>query len=177
MTETNKLLLAAARLAGKKVDAKKRETRSMVEPWWKRRLSGQIAKLRKDLSRLDKWKSSQLKSMAEKEQLEYRYKVKKKGIGIVIEKLKQRVVTKAAKMKRYEERVEHYRQNRMYQWNQKRLLERLENKESSHEVRPAAQESKKFWSNIWENPAYHNEEAKLLKDKETDLINVKNRMK
>ena len=39
LTETNKLMLAAARLAGKKVGAKKRETTSMVEPWWKRRLN------------------------------------------------------------------------------------------------------------------------------------------
>ena len=49
LTETNKLLLAAAHLAGKKVGAKKRETTSMAEPWWKQRLNGQIAKLRKDL--------------------------------------------------------------------------------------------------------------------------------
>ena len=134
LTETNKLLLAAARLAGKKVGAKKRETTSMAEPWRKRRLNGQIAKLRRDLSRLDKWKSNQLKSMAVKEQVETRYKVKKKGIGVVIEELKQRVVAKAAKVKRYEGRVEQYRQNRMYQSNQKRLFERLENKERSNEV-------------------------------------------
>ena len=173
LTETNKLLLAAARLAGKKVGAKKRETTSMAEPWWKRRLNGQIAKLRKDLSRLDKWKSNQLKSMAVKEQLETRYKVKKKGIEVVIEELKQRVVAKAAKVKRYEGRVEQYRQNRMYQSNQKRLFERLENKERSNEVSPDTQENKKFWSDIWDNPASHNEQAKWLKDIETDLINVK----
>ena len=87
----------------------------MVEPWWKRRLNGQIAKLRKDLSRLDKLKSNQLKSMAATKQLETRYEVKKKGIGVVIEELKQRVVAKAAKVKRYEGRVEQCRQNRMYQ--------------------------------------------------------------
>ena len=173
LTETNKLLLAAACLAGKKVGAKKRETTSMAEPWWKRRLNGQIAKLRKDLSRLDKWKSNQLKSMAVKEQLETRYKVKKKGIGVVIEELKQQVVAKAAKVKRYEGRVEQYRQNRMYQSNQKRLFERLENKERSNEVSPDTQENKKFWSDIWDNPASHNEQAKWLKDIETDLINVK----
>ena len=153
--------------------AKKRETTSMAEPWWKRRLSGQIAKLRKDLSRLDKWKSNQLKSMAVKEQLETRYKVKKKGIGVVIEELKQRVVAKAAKVKRYEGREEQYRQNLMYQSNQKRLFERLENKERSNEVSPEAQENKKFWSDIWDNPASHNEQAKWLKNIETDLINVK----
>ena len=128
LTETNKLMLAAACLAGKKVGAKKRETTSMVEPWWKRRLNGQIAQLRKDLSRLDKWKSNQLKSMAVGEQLETTYKVKKKGIGVVIEELKQRVIAKAAKVRRYEGRLEQYRQNRMYQSNQKRLFERLESR-------------------------------------------------
>ena len=88
LTETNKLLLAATRLAEKKVGAKKRETRSMVEPWWKRKLNGQIAKLRKDLSWLNKWKSNQLKSMAVREKLEERYKVTKKGIDVAIEELK-----------------------------------------------------------------------------------------
>ena len=91
----------------------------------------------------------------------------------MIEELKQRVVAKAAKVKRYEGRVEQYRQNRMFQSNQKRLFERLENKERSDEVRPEAQESKKFWSDIWDNAASHNEQAKWLKDIETDLINVK----
>ena len=61
----------------------------------------------------------------------------------------------------------------MYQSNQKRLFERLENKETTNEVRHEAQESKQFWSDIWDNPAYHKEEAKWLKDIEIDLINVK----
>lgn len=108
-----------------------------------------------------------------REQLDARYKVTKKGINVVIEELKQRVVAKAAKVKRYDGRVEQYRQNRMYQSNQKRLFERIENKARLDDAIPDAEESKKFWSDIWDNPAYHNEEAKWLKDIEMELTNVR----
>ena len=50
-----------------------------------------------------KWKSKQLKRIIVREQLETRYKLRKKGIGVVNEELKQRVVAKA---RRYEGTVD-----------------------------------------------------------------------
>ena len=42
-----------------------------------------------------------------------KYKVKEKGISKVMEELKQRLLVKASKLKRYEQRIEQYRINRM----------------------------------------------------------------
>ena len=42
-------------------------------------------------------------------------------MGVVIEKLKQRIVATAAKVRRYQERVNRFRQNRMLQNNQKQF--------------------------------------------------------
>ena len=38
-----------------------------------------------------------------------KYRVKEKGLKTVMEELKQRMLTKSAKVKRYEERIEQFR--------------------------------------------------------------------
>ena len=40
--------------------------------------------------------------------------MKKKGLNVVIDELKQQVAAKAEKLRRYEQRVQQYRQNRMF---------------------------------------------------------------
>ena len=51
-------------------------------------------------------KNQKLKELYEK------YRVKKKGLKTVIEELKQRMLAKGAKVKRYEQRIEKFRQKR-----------------------------------------------------------------
>ena len=62
LTETNRLLIAAAHLTASKLGVKKKEVRMHTEPAWRRRLNGKIAKLRKDVSRLEKWKTQALRN-------------------------------------------------------------------------------------------------------------------
>ena len=52
--------------------------------------------------------------------------MKDKGLTVMTEELKQRAVGTSAKLTRYEERTEHYVQNKMFQTNQAKLSERLE---------------------------------------------------
>ena len=68
----------------------------------------------------------------------------RKGVKTVIEEFKQRMVAKSAKLKRYENRIEQFRQNRMFGWDQKKFYNEL-NKSSnfSNEI-PNAEESTKF---------------------------------
>ena len=75
-----------------------------TEPAWRRKLNGKVAKLRKDVSQLEKWKMQALRNNGLKEQLERTYNVKKKGIGVVIEEIKQRISATAAKIRRYDSR-------------------------------------------------------------------------
>ena len=59
--------------------------------------------------------------------LEEKYKIRTKGITTVIEELEQRVLAKIAKVKRYEQRVKQYRQNRLFQSDKKRFYVELNN--------------------------------------------------
>ena len=68
ITDTNRIILAAsnvvADLVGMKKGKKKNET-----PMWKMRLLRQIAEMRKDVSRVEKWKKGKLKSEGLKDHL------------------------------------------------------------------------------------------------------------
>ena len=116
-------------------------------PWWKRRLNAQIKELRKEISKLEVLKGRTLKSEATEERLWNKYKVKQKGLRTVMEELKQRVTAKSKKIKRYQGRVNQYRQNRMYCNNQKMFFERLD-KDKSNDVIPDGNETKTVWKKI-----------------------------
>ena len=68
-------------------------------------------------------------------------------MGAVIEELKQRIVAIAAKIRRYQERVNRFRQNRTFQNNQKKQFYRELNQEGERydDDQPDAEKSKKFW--------------------------------
>ena len=76
----------------------------------------------------------------------------KKGLPVVLEELKQMVLAKSQKIRRYQDRTVHYKQNRMYQSNQKRLFEKIETMETDNTITLDADENKAFWGNIWDNP-------------------------
>ena len=75
-----------------------------------------------------------------------KYGIKRKGLTTVIEELKQRLLAKAAKIKRYGDRITQYRQNRMFAVEQKKVYKELNGGARGECVIPDAEESKKFWS-------------------------------
>ena len=95
------------------------------EPRLKKRIKDNINLMRKDLSRLDRWSKDELHNEGTKIQLGNRYKVKDKGLTVVTEELKERIVATSSKLRKYEARAEQYVQ-RMFQTNQGKLFERLE---------------------------------------------------
>ena len=60
-------------------------------------------------------KKQKMKELYEK------YRVKRKGLKTVIEELKQRMLAKSAKVKRYEQRIEQFRQNRVFDLDKRRF--------------------------------------------------------
>ena len=72
--------------------------------------------------------------------------IKRKGLTTVIEELKQRLLSKAAKIKRYGDRITQYRQNQMFATEQKKVYKELNGVSSGENVIPDAEESKKLWS-------------------------------
>ena len=78
------------------------------------------------------------------------------------EELKQRMFAKSAKVRRYQQRTEQFRQNRMFDFDQKKMYAVF----NGDGVRPSdvtnAEESKRFWSDIWRVGKGHNEKAEWL---------------
>ena len=64
-------------------------------------------------------KKQKIKELYEK------YRVKRKGLKTVIEELKQRMLAKSEKVKRYEQRIEQFRQNSIFDFDQKKIYAEL----------------------------------------------------
>ena len=93
-----------------------------------------------------------------------KYRVKQKGLKAVIEELKQRMLAKSAKVKRCEQRIEQFRQNRNFDRDQKKIYAESNGNGIRSNGVPNAEECTKFWGNIWGVRKEHNREAEWLKD-------------
>ena len=80
---------------------------------------------------------------------ETQHNIKKKGMRTVIEEMKLRLNTKIAKLKRYEERVNQYKINRMFAQNQTKVYQQMDGiRNNINNEKPYAVESKIFWRNM-----------------------------
>ena len=90
--------------------------------------------------------------------LSKKYENDEKGLLLVIEELKQRLQTKAAKFKRYEQRINQYRQNRLF--NTDKFFHEIDETVRQDKVVPNVEESLRFWGDIWsDGDKHHNKEA------------------
>ena len=90
-------------------------------------------------------------------------------MGVVIEELK-RIVVIAAKVRRYQESIDRFRQNKMFQNNQRQFYWELNQEgERCDDNQPDAEESKKYWGDIWSKSVGHNRDAKWLKDLQSEV--------
>ncbi|XP_063598714.1 uncharacterized protein LOC134775182 [Penaeus indicus] len=162
---TNNSIKACTILIGRKVGLKpyRKRANEMKEPWWKRRIKVSIKEIRKHINILERKERGDLKRMEKYKQLEQKYRIKRKGLKVVLEELKQRFKAKSMKIKRYEQRIERYKINRLFQQDQKRVYQQLGGKVNSNE-KPDAIESKRFWSNIWDNKVDHKKDAEWLRE-------------
>ena len=72
-----------------------------------------MTNLRRHINRLKTKRREETggKGKRKTKKLNAKYRVRKKGINLVIEKLKQRLIVKITKVKRYEQRITQFRQN------------------------------------------------------------------
>ena len=79
--------------------------------------------MQKDVNILEGLKKGKIGTRKESKAklVEEKYRVKRKGLTAVIEKLQQRVLAKAAKISRYEQRIQQYRINRLFKVDQKKV--------------------------------------------------------
>ena len=89
------------------------------------------------------------------------------------EELKQRLHAKTAKLKRYEERVNQYKINRIFVQNQERVYQQMDGVRNINNEKPNTEESKQFWSNIWDNEKEHERNAEWLRELRAEKDNMK----
>ena len=87
------------------------------------------------------------------------YRVKRKGYNRAAEGLKQRIKAKAATLKRYKNRVNHYRQNKLFQSNQSKFYQELDGKSHEENIITDKKKTREFLSGIWEKNVKHNKNA------------------
>ena len=166
ITKTNELFNAGAVVVANRLGVKIDKVAWKKEPMWKRRLQNKIKALRKDLSQLEASKDQDISNFRHWEKLERKYSIRVKRLTVVIEKLKQRV-------RRYQGWVDSYRQNRLFENNQRQFYRELDQEEEKCDGdQPVAEDSKQFWGNIWSQSADHKKDAKWLQDLRSE-VNVK----
>ena len=128
---TNRLGVNIDKVAGRK------------EPMWKGRLQNKIKELRKDVSQLEASKDKGISNFRHWERLERKYSIRVKRLNVVIEELKQRITAIAAKVRRYQGWVDSYRQNRLFENNQRQFYRELDQEEKRcDDDQPVAEELK-----------------------------------
>ena len=105
--------------------------------------------------------------------LREKYKVTEKGYNVVIEELKQRITANSMKIKRYDDRCDQFRQNRLFTSNQQKLFQELEENKGEILIVTEDERSKSFWSSIWSESKVYNDQADWLNDIEENLGTIK----
>ena len=126
ITETNIVLRAAGNVVAEMVGHKTRNPKENRAPHWRRRILEKQKVLRKDLGPLNRMKSNELQNEGTKSELERKYCIEEKGIVMVHEEVQQRLVATGAKLESYGNRTEQYRQNCLFESNQNKLFNELD---------------------------------------------------
>ena len=174
ITQTNNLIKAAGVWVADQLGLKKSEGRKKKDPWWKRRIEEDIKQLQKDINILERVKNGHIGACKEGKAklVKEKYGVKRKGLTTVIEELKQRILAKAAKLSRYEQRIQQYRIKGLFKVDHKKVYNEFNGQtESSNKDIPNAEESRTFWSGIWSVEKEYNNQAKWRGDLMEEMVN------
>ena len=97
--------------------------------------------LRKDLSQLEASKDKDISNSRHCERLERKYSIRGKRLNVVIKELKQRITAIAATVTRYQGQIDSYRQNRLFENNQRQFYRQLDQEEERcDDDQPVAEE-------------------------------------
>ena len=171
ITKTNEMFYAGAFVVTNRLGVKIDKVVGRKKPMWNRRLQNKIKELRKDLSQLEASEDKGVSNFRHKERLERKYSFRVKRLNVIIVELKQRITAIAAKVRRYQGRVDSYRKNRLFENNQRQFYWELDQEEERcDDDQPVAEESKQFWGDIWSQSENHKKDAKWLQDFRSEVI-------
>ena len=170
ITKTNELFYAGAFVVTNRLGVNIDKVAGRKEPMWKRRLQNKSKGLRKGLSQLEASKGKGISNFRHWERLERKYSIRVKKLNVVIEELKQRITAITAKVRRYQGQVDSYKQNRLFENNQRQFYRILsQEEERCDDDQPVAEESKQFLENIWSQSEDHKKHVKWLQDLRSEV--------
>ena len=79
---------------------------------------------------------------------EWKRKHEKKRVQL--EKINQNILAKEGSLKRYRQSVNQYRQNRIFQNNERNFFPKLGGHDTKIYQQPDAKETERFWTKIWQ---------------------------
>ena len=82
-----------------------------------------------------------------------------------------RLLAVGTKLERYDNRTEQYMQNQLFESNQTRLFNELEETQRANVI-PDAEESRWFWSDIWDQVVTHRKTTDWLRKVEIQLAEL-----
>ena len=174
ITDTMKLIKAVIITVAEEMglelanEPKKKQTKRI--PPWKYRMEKTIKSKRSDLSQLSEMKHGKMKNGKIMEYLTRKYLSDGKRIEEQIEIMKQEITALKSRNERYTARCEFYRQNKLFETNQKRFYDNLTKKPENDDEKKSPDKKKvvEFWNKIWGNTNKHNSDAEWIKEVEDD---------
>ena len=122
ITESNNLIKAASVWVARQLGLKRPMRGKKVEPWWERKIEEDIKGISREVNIREREERGEIKSKRKVKEPENKYSIKRKGLTLVLEELKQKLLAKSAKIKQYEQRITQYKQNRLFETDQKNGL-------------------------------------------------------
>ena len=170
ITELNDLVYAGAVVVTKMLGVKNRKGTGM-EPWWKRRMEAQVKQLNKDLGHINTLIERKNIKKKHEDGLKRRYKLKRRGLPVTREEIKERIMAKNNKIKIHQSRINHYQQNCTFKNNQGKFYRKLNSGGKNYETTevPDKKEAQEFWGNIRGERKEHRKDAEWLKNFKRDF--------
>lgn len=165
--ETNDLILAGAMVVterlGLKCPTKTRSGRAETSKTEaKKRIEKDIEQCRKDLSRIKEIEKNRI-IVTKDHYLDKKYGIVEKGTCVIQEILREKIKASVEKIKRFKERDDQYRQNKLFEENQKKFYTERENNGKVSVPVPDPEEATEFWKGIWGNAHEHRGSAEWIR--------------
>lgn len=152
-----------------------RKNKDNIAPW-KVRLENKITNIRKDIGKLHNY-LNKLNSASQKLKKKIKIIAKRAKINhnspdyltklhLHLDKCKQKAAALGARIRRYNERVKTYRDNKSFSENPGSFYRGLENNilEPNNGSLPEPHMMLTFWQNIWSTPVYHDDDAYWIQE-------------
>ena len=120
------VLHAAGNIATEMVGYKNNQMTENRQPNWGQRILEKHKALRNVLGQLNRMRPRELQYQGVISKFERKLTVKQKGVEMVHEDVRQRLFAVGAKPERYDNRIEQYKQNHLFESNHGRLFNQLE---------------------------------------------------